>query len=143
MKKLLRSLLALFGSLILISILVETVEFLLVTALHGSITSDQQVYFGIRNRPWVLALKLLYTFGGGLVGGYVAAWLAGRAELKHALILAGVQAVAMIWGMTASEYADTMPRWAWILVTLDVALAIVVGGWLRSRKMSEARRAKG
>ncbi len=141
MKKTLRGFAAILISLLLISLLVETIEFLMVTAINGSVTSDPEVYFGVRNRPWPLAMKFLYTLGGGLAGGYAAAWLAGRAEIRHAVILAVVQAAALVWGMTASEYARSAPVWVWTMIIFAVTPAIICGGWLRARSLSRVKSA--
>ena len=46
------------------------------------------------------AIMLLWTFVDGMVGGYVAARLGGRAPMASALALAAAWSVAMVW-MTA------------------------------------------
>jgi hypothetical protein len=136
MRKLLRSVAAILGALFLMTLVVEPLEFLLVTWAHGSVTDDPVVYFAVRNRPWLLALKFLYNGAAGWLGGYVAAWLAGRAELRHALVLALVQAAGMIWGMIASEYAGTAPRWAWLGFLAVMTPAILWGGVWRARRQA-------
>lgn len=108
MRNWIRSFLAILVGLMLISVVVEPLEMLLVTLWHGSMLTDPQAYIAVRNRPAFLALKFLYNSGGGWLGGYVAARIAGRAEVRHAVVLALVQAAALAWAMMASSRA---PRW--------------------------------
>ncbi len=129
-----RSVLGVFIGLMLISIIAEGIEFLLVALVHGSITTDQDVYFGIRNRPALLASKFVYNNFAGLAGGYVAAWIAGRAPVWHGLVLALVQLGGLIYGMTASPYAGTTPMWAWIALAATMTPIILVGSWFRRRR---------
>ena len=117
----------------LISIIAEGIEFLLVALVHGSITTDQDVYFGIGNRPPLLALKFAYNTFAGSAGGYVAAWIAVRAPVWHGLFLATVQLSGFIYGMTASPYASTTPMWAWIGLAATMTPIIVIGSWVRQR----------
>ena len=138
----LRSVLGVFISLMLISIIAEGIEFLLVALVHGSITTDQDAYFGIRNRPPLLAIKFVYNTFAGFAGGYVAAWIAGRAPVWHGLLLATVQLAGFIYGMTASPYASTTPMWAWIALAGTMTPAIVIGSWVRRRRALQRSRAR-
>jgi hypothetical protein len=139
MINLLRSIVSVIVGLLVISFIAETIEFLLVTAINGSVTSDPGVYFGVRNRPLLLALKLVYNSLASLIGGYTAAWIAGRAGARHAMVLAAVQALALVWGMTASPYAQLTPLWMWITLILVMTPAIVTGGALRARRAREGK----
>lgn len=138
MKNALRTVAGVFAGLMSITLIAEGIEFGLVTALHGSVTQDPQVYFGVRNQPWVLGLKLLYNTVAALAGGWVCAWIAGRLEMLHGMLLAVVQTAGFIYGMTASPYANTTPLWMWIALTVLSAVAIVWSAHLRSRKKSAA-----
>ena len=64
----LRSVLGVFFGIMLISLIAEGIEFLLVALVHGSITTDQDVYFEIRNRPAMLAAKFIYNSVAALAG---------------------------------------------------------------------------
>ena len=55
----------------------------LVTLVNGEFTNDVEQYFSVRNRPWFLALKLVYNTGAAVGAGYLTALIAGHAELKH------------------------------------------------------------
>lgn len=130
----LRSVLGVFFGLMLISLIAEGIEFLLVALVHGSITTDQDVYFEIRNRPAMLAAKFIYNSVAGLAGGYLTGWIAGRAPIWHGVFLAAVQLAGFIYGMTASPYANTTPMWAWIGLAGTTTPIIVFGSWLRRRR---------
>ena len=138
----LRSVFGVFIGLMLILIIAEGIEFLLVALVHGSITTDQDVYFGIRNRPPMLTIKFVYNTFAGFVGGYVAAWIAGRASVWHGLALATVQLAGLIYGMTVAPYASTTPMWAWITLAATMTPAIVVGSWVRRRRALQRSRAR-
>ena len=47
--------------MMLISLIAEGIAFLPVALVHGSVTTDQEVDFGIRNRPPILAGKFVYN----------------------------------------------------------------------------------
>lgn len=129
-----RSVLALFLGLMIISIIAEGIEFVLVAVVHGSITTDQDTYFGIRNRPALLAAKFVYNGAAGFAGGYATAGIVGRAPMMHGLLLALIQLAALIYGMTASPYASTTPLWAWIVFSATMVPMILVGSWFQSRR---------
>ncbi len=75
---------------------------------------------------------LAATALSGLVGGYVAAALAGSRRWLHALLLAGI---IMSAGLLFLWLARNVPRSAYSTYALIVLpLSIVVGGWLRHRK---------
>ncbi len=134
----LRSVLGVFLGMMLISIIAEGTEFLLVALVHGSITTDQDVYFGIRNRPALLATKFVYNSAAGFAGGYITAWIACRAPIWHGAFMAAVQLAGLIYGMTASPYATTTPMWAWIGLAGTMIPAIVFGSWTRWRRTMQS-----
>lgn len=68
----------------------------------------------------------------GLLGGYVAASLAGTRRWQHALLLAGIILSLGVMGLAAMKDA---PRSAYTTYALIFSpLSVLVGGWLRSRK---------
>jgi hypothetical protein len=78
----------------------------------------------------------LFMFGYGALsvaaGGYVAAWLAGRAPLRHAALMGIVQCALTVWAMTAMWSHASAVRW---IVSLAMALpAALLGGWLFARR---------
>lgn len=130
-----RSILAIVCGLMALSLVAEGMEFAIVTALHGSLTDDPSVYFGIRNRPPVLASKFIYNTGAALLAGYTAAWVAGRARLAHGAVLAVIQLALFSWGMNYSEYAGTTPAWAWVTLLPLMGGGICLGAFVQTRQM--------
>jgi hypothetical protein len=137
-RRALRTLVGLLVGLFVISLAAETIEFIVVTAIHGSVTTDPEIYFGIRNRLPVLAAKFLYNGLAALPGGFVCAWVAGRAEVKHGLALALIQAAILAWAATASGPMQYTPLWVWIGLIVSMSPLIVVGSWLRARRRRPA-----
>ncbi len=129
-----RSLLAVFIGLLVISLIAESVEFGVVTALHGSPITDQEIYFEIRNQLPVILLKFIYNAFAAFIGGYLTGLIAGRQELGHGIALALTQAVSLIWGMTVSPLAHSTPLWAWIMLVLLMPTAIVAGARFRKNR---------
>jgi hypothetical protein len=65
-------------------------------------------------------------------GGYVAAWLGGRAPLRHAAWMGIVQSALTVWAMAAMW--NHAPAINWI-GSLAMALpAALLGGWLFARR---------
>ena len=65
-----------------------------------------------------------------IAGGYVAAWLAPRARVAHAVIVSMIQA-----GLTLAAFLTlndkTTPTWLWIAGIVVTVPAAWLGGWLR------------
>lgn len=129
----LRSIVAVTVGLLLISVIVEPIEFALVALVHGGATTDQEVYFSVRNRPPVLAAKLVYNTLAGAAGGFLAGRLAGRAPLGHGIALAVLQTVAFGWALVNPELRRTMPDPMWASVIVLTAVGIIMGALLQSR----------
>lgn len=132
-----RSFAAVFAGLMLISFVSEGIEFLLVAFIHGSPTSVPEVYLEIRNRPLILAIKFIYNNFAAFAGGYAAAWIAGRAHIWPGTFLAVLQMAGLVYGMTASPYANTTPMWAWVGLCATMPPFIVIGSWFRRSRMRE------
>jgi hypothetical protein len=79
---------------------------------------------------WMLS-QTLYTVPALILGGYVAAWLAPRHGLAHAIAMAVVQ--ELLIAALIFNPPHPVPAWMWgITLTLTPA-AIIFGGYLRSR----------
>ena len=67
-----------------------------------------------------------------IAGGYVAAWIAPRARVAHAVIVATVQA-----GLTLAAFLtlndQTTPTWLWLGGIVATVPAAWLGGRLKSR----------
>jgi len=131
---LLRSVGAVVGGLLLISLITETVEVALVTAVNGRPTTDMEAYYAIRNRGWLLAVKLVYNGGAAVAGGYVAAWIARSHAMLHAMGLAALQTAAFGWAIGRPELRRWMPLWMWTALVILTVPAILLGGHLRAQR---------
>ena len=129
-----RSVVAILVGLAAISLLVEPLEFALVALVNGGIETDPAAYLAVRNQPWFLALKLAYNFGGGLAGGYLAAWLAPREPAAHGFALAILQGMILLWAMSDPELGSTAPVWAWLGVALTTGAGIIGGAAQRAAR---------
>src|SRR5262245_55741318 len=130
----LRSVLAVGLGLVLISVIVELVEFGLVTMAHGAVTTDPVTYFGVRNRPWLLAAKLVYNTAAAVLAGYVTARLARRAPAAHGLALALLQTAAFGWALANVEIRRWTPDWMWVALIVLTFAGIMTGARLQSRR---------
>jgi hypothetical protein len=117
-----RSAMAVFAGLVLISLLVESLEFALVTLVNRGVTTDPDIYFSVRNQPAFLAAKLVYNTAAAIVGGLVAAWLARRAPVVHGMVLAAIQTAAFGWALANPALRRSTPDWMWVcLIVLTFA----------------------
>jgi len=128
-----RSLVAVLGGILLISVVVEVLEFTLVSARAGSPITDIQAYFAVRNQPVMLAAKLVYNSLAAVLGGYMIAKVAGSHEMLHATGGALVQTVALVWGFTAGEYAAFTPVWMRVALVGLTGPAMLAGASVRTR----------
>jgi len=128
-----RSIIAVLGGIGLFALVTETLEFTLVTAAAGGSINDMAAYFAARNRPVILAAKLLYNTLAAILAGYMTAKIAGRRELLHAAVVAVVQTIALVWGFTAGEYASFTPGWTRVVLVLTTGPAMVLGASIRAR----------
>lgn len=68
-----------------------------------------------------------------MLGGYVAAWLAGRRPLAHALAVALVLAIGAIASLMATLGKGAI--WSQLCAVVLMAPAAAVGGWLRAKQL--------
>ena len=73
-----------------------------------------------------------------ITAGWLAARIAGRAELAHAIALAAVIAIGTVIA-AASEPPAPQPGWYIPVAGLVGIAGIIVGGWLRSAAAEAAR----
>ena len=83
-----------------------------------------------------LAVNIAYSAIAALAGGYVAAWIAPRRPVKHALLLAAFALVMAI--ASAVLQGERQPRWYQVLLAVCMPMVIVLGGWARAQQRSRA-----
>ena len=131
--QLIRTILAVIAGLIAITLIVEPIEFLLVTIVNGGMTTDPYEYFLIRNRGWFLALKVIYNSAAAAIAGYLTAWIAGRAPFSHAVVVALLQTIAFGFAFMLPELRSTGPDWMWVTLMIATPVAIIAGAMIRNR----------
>jgi hypothetical protein len=77
-----------------------------------------------------LILNIGYSFIAAAVGGYVAAWVAGRLPVQHGIGLGGFVLVMSV--VSALEHGNRQPRWYQVTLAVFIPLAIVLGAWVRA-----------
>jgi peptidoglycan/LPS O-acetylase OafA/YrhL len=81
-------------------------------------------------------VNIAYSVIAALVGGYVAAWIAPRRPVKHAVLLAVFALVMSI--VSAVLQGDRQPRWYQVLLAVCMPMVIVLGGWARAHSRTRA-----
>jgi hypothetical protein len=130
----LRSILAVVVGFVVAMILAFGTDYLLVLALPGMFPKDQPTPTAF------LILSLAYLFLYGILGGYLTAAVAGRAELKHGLALGlvflALGVISTVFTLLAPAGSrppdETPPLW---YVACCLALSLpgpLAGGWLRA-----------
>jgi hypothetical protein len=128
-----RSIIAVLGGIGLASLISEALEFTLVSAAAGGPIPDLGAYFEVRNRPTILAAKLVCNSLAAILGGYITAKVAGAHEMLHAGAAAAIQTIALIWGFTVGEYASFTPVWMRVALVLLTGPAMLVGASVRAK----------
>ena len=133
-KAALRSLLAIVGGMLFITISVEALEWTLVTAINRAPITDPEAYFAVRNGTGFLLVKVIYNTAAAVAGGYLAARIAGRAEILHGLAVAGIQTGSFVWAVFQPEMRRWTPMWMWIVLIFVSAVGIIYGARLAGEK---------
>lgn len=75
---------------------------------------------------------LIYGSACAALGGYVAALVAVRSKVKHAVAVAVAQEILTATAMV--EFSEVAPLWFWILTLVLLPCSIVLGGCWRARQ---------
>lgn len=84
---------------------------------------------------WMLS-QMLYTVPALILGGYVAAWLAPRGPLTHAVAMAIVQELLTV--LLIFNPPHPVPPWMWTLSLALTPPAIIYGGYLCNKVSAAA-----
>jgi hypothetical protein len=128
-----RSLFAIVGGPMMISLIVRSLGLTLINAVAGAPVTTVQEYFAIRNRPSILVAELIYTTLAAVLGGYVTAKIATTDQVKYAAGAAALQTMIFIYGFTTAETAAYTPVWMRIVLVLLVGPAMMFGASIRMR----------
>ena len=116
--------------------------FILVVVTHNG-TDEIMHSTGIIPRgamwdPWLNLLALSYRCLFTVAGGFVTAWLAPRARMRHVVILAVIGTLGGIAGVLVSWNLNLGPRWYPIALAITAFPTVWLGGWLYERRYSRA-----
>jgi hypothetical protein len=75
---------------------------------------------------------LVYNSAAAIVGGYLAARLAGRAALVHGIVLAAVQTAAFGWALATPALRRNTPDLMWACL-IGLTFAGIIAGALLAR----------
>lgn len=129
--KIVRLILGVIVGLMAITFVAELIEFSTVKLVSGKsfaeLSSNQEVYFEIRNQWGILVFKILYNFVAAMVGGYLVTWIAKSYATIGLYSLMGIQTLSLIWTGFLSELSDTGPLWMWIALLIVTPLGIYLG----------------
>jgi hypothetical protein len=88
--------------------------------------------------PGLLVGIMFYCFVYAVLGAYVTAVIARRAEVRHALVLGGIAlaiGIASTLPVLLGKSSDPqMPAWYLVLALAQVIPATLLGGYLRARQ---------
>jgi len=87
--------------------------------------------------PAMMAFGVFYTLLSATAGGFLAALIARRREVLHALVLGTLGAVSTLLIVIAAPAAQRTA--AMFISGMLVIPATVLGGWLRARNTPPAR----
>lgn len=130
-----RTTIAIFAGILIISTVVELLEFSLVTLVNGEPTTDLEVYFGIRNMGWFLAAKLLYNTLAAVGAGFLVALIAGWAPVEHGILVAVLQTISFVVGLLNTEVSRWTPGWMWVALIVVTFVGIIAGSRLQAQRM--------
>lgn len=122
-----RSILAIVVGFIFIGVLAFGTDAALRSAMPGAFGANGRV-----DGVPLLLFTQLYVFVYAVAGCYLAAWIAGRKPMQHALILGVLGLVFNVVGTV--KMWDTAPAWYHIVALLLVMPAAWVGGMIRARQ---------
>lgn len=131
--KIIRSVIAVLAGLIVLTVVGETIEYVITVFIYGADSGSNESYFGIRNQPLNLVYKLIYNFLCGMLGGVVAVKIASNRKPIHGYALASIQLISFIWAMTDNEMRSFAPLWAWVSFTVVTVGGIITGARLAVR----------
>jgi hypothetical protein len=127
----LRSFLAILAGLIVIIVTSFAIEAAATPLLMRSFPNVLPNEAAMAHNAAVWIFTYLYTFFCVVAGGYVAARIASRLPVRHAVILGLIQSALTIPAMFA--FPDKAPLWGWICSMIMVIPASWCGGLVYRR----------
>jgi hypothetical protein len=127
-----RSILAIVIAVVTMAVLAGSADLVMERAMSHAFDAK-----GFSADPTVLSIMLAYVTAFSGLGGWIAALISRRTDLRDVLILAGLQFVMST--ISSVMLFDRRLFWYYLLTIVLPVLAIVAGGWLRINRGSHSR----
>lgn len=125
-----RSAAAVAAAVMLLNFMDATLGQVLVSALAETPPTDEASFLAVRNRPGVLAATVVIHALAALLVGYVLGKIAGRQEVRHAIIASAV--VLILYAVAfAGDNPMLPPLWVRAGLLLVTPPALVAGAYVR------------
>lgn len=85
----------------------------------------------VKPTPKFIAVNLVYSAAFAVLGGFLTAFVAGRAPLSHAFALAGLLLIMAIFSHFQAAKSN-QPKWYGFLLMLLGPACALLGGWLQA-----------
>jgi hypothetical protein len=128
-----RSVIAVLGAIVIIFFLSDVLEVPTVALLAPSRPANMDEYMAARVEPSVVAGRAAIGLVTGLLAGYLVAKIAGRSEMRHALVAAALQTLFMLRGFALDPSAASLPAWTRAVLVMVTALGMIGGAAVRAR----------
>lgn len=136
--KLFKLIMSVVIGIVILTALVEGVEFLIVVSMSDHSASylmeNQTEYFETRNTPFILTSKAIYTFFAAITAGFIATKLNKSNALTGAISFVVFQIIALVWAGFFSDLKSTGPYWMWLYLIMLIPIGILIGYKIAIRK---------
>jgi hypothetical protein len=127
-----RSVLAILTGIVVLTIASFTIEAVANPLMRWMFSDAASNETTVNHSVPARLLMLVYTTLCVAAGGYVAAWVAGRSEARHAVIMGMIQLAMTVGAMIALP--GNAPLWFWIAGMALMAPAAWCGGIIRAKQ---------
>ena len=133
----LRSVLAVLAGIVAMAIVTLAIESTAIPLLMRLFPTAFPDHVAFSHNFWARLLIVGYTMLAVAISGYVAAWIARRSVILHAVIAGAVQiALTAYFVLVASYPIIEPPTWKWIVMLILTLPAAAFGGMLRALQSS-------
>ena len=122
MPAIVKSILAILAGYVAMAIAVVALTAVVTRIMPQSEGSPGAAYMGI---------NLCYSFAAAVLGGFTAAWIAGRAPIQHGYVLAALVFLLSIF--SAIQMGNKQPRGYQIALALLAPAGVMLGAYLKAR----------
>lgn len=126
-----RSIVAVLGGTVIVRWLGQALEAGLVLATSDVDTLEG--YFAVRNQTSILVGVVIANGVGAILAGYVAAKIAGAAEVAHVSFAGGLQVLFTVLEYTRGGNPAMYPLWVQVALPLVTVPAMLAGAMVRAR----------